>query len=987
MIIDEVHLLADERGAVIESVVARLHRLVESRQHQVRIVGLSATLPNYEDVASFLQVPDRGMFYFGPEHRPVPLQQTFYGVNVPTKDRKERERRLNDICFDVVVDALERGYQVMVFVHSRKGTGDTATALAEQAAQESLLEKLFITQAKEDSSGEANKKYTDRVKKSRNREIGIHFDRGMGIHHAGMLRADRKLTEQMFADGAIKVLVCTATLAWGINLPAHSVVIKGTDIYNPEKGGIVDLSILDVQQIFGRAGRPQFDTSGEATLITTSDPFKRYLDKLVRATPIESNFTKQLPDHLNAEIVGGTVTNIQEAARWLTYTYLYTRMLRNPLAYGINADQKADDPMLRGVCKELVTTAASMLDKNKMVRFDKNSGNLSMTNNGRVAAHFYVQAESIIVFRDLFEKTVAPTDTDLCRVICSATEFRQMKVREEELDELQQLVRKVCPLKIKGAGLDDAGHGLVTDAADKAFVLMQAYISRTKINSFTLISDMNYIASNAGRVARAVFEMCLAEGKAGPAVKLLRIAKSVERRIWWFQTPMRQFEDELREIVYNSLDSIGSNGYDALENALSLLEMQPNEVGQLCRWSKGGGTIQKFVQYLPNMHMTCHIRPITSNVARFQLTVNPVFEWHRKWHGNSQLFWVWIEDGDSNRILHHEQISLSYKHFPEPIVIDIPLPLFDPVPKQYCARCISEYWVGVEILLPVPLENVTLPNFSTPYTDLLDLTPLPITALQDEALEKLYNQKISTFNPVQTQLFHLLYHSDYPVFLGAPTGSGKTLVAELAIFRMKKQCPNGICVYIAPLKSLARERLKEWKDRFNSAPLNWNVLELSGDTQHDAGVLEHADILICTPEKWDLVSRGWRVMETSLQQMTSNGTTRRDFVKRVKLLVIDEVHLLGEERGAVLEAIVSRTRFISRYLQEEISNSTENFSHTCEATRIMGLSTAVSNPVDLADWLGIETAGNDPKSFRGLYNFKSSVRPVPLYIHIQVRVW
>ena len=79
----------------------------------------------------------------------------------------------------------------------------------------------------------------------------------------GMLRGDRKLSESMFADGATKVLFCTATLAWGVNLPAHTVVVKGTDVYNPEKGKMVDLSILDVQQIFGRAGRPQFDTSGE----------------------------------------------------------------------------------------------------------------------------------------------------------------------------------------------------------------------------------------------------------------------------------------------------------------------------------------------------------------------------------------------------------------------------------------------------------------------------------------------------------------------------------------------------------------------------------------------------------------------------------------------------------------------------------------------------------------------------------------------------
>jgi activating signal cointegrator complex subunit 3 len=207
----------------------------------------------------------------------------------------------------------------MVFVHSRKGTGDTATSLAESASEEGVLDRLFVTQGDDSPQGEACKRYQDRAKKSRNREVANHFYNGMGIHHAGMLRGDRKLTEQMFADGAIKVLCCTATLAWGINLPAHTVVIKGTDVYNPEKGKAVDLSILDVQQIFGRAGRPQFDSSGDAILITNHEALARYLDKLVRAVPIESNFIKQLADHLNAEIVGGTVTNLNEAATWLSY--------------------------------------------------------------------------------------------------------------------------------------------------------------------------------------------------------------------------------------------------------------------------------------------------------------------------------------------------------------------------------------------------------------------------------------------------------------------------------------------------------------------------------------------------------------------------------------------------------------------------------------------------------------------------------------------
>lgn len=117
IIIDEVHLLADERGAVIESLVSRSHRLVESRQRQVRIVALSATLPNYADVAEFLQVPKRGLFFFGPEYRPVPLKQQFIGVVMKTKDRNVKEQKLNDVCYEEVLDSLKRGHQVCCRYH------------------------------------------------------------------------------------------------------------------------------------------------------------------------------------------------------------------------------------------------------------------------------------------------------------------------------------------------------------------------------------------------------------------------------------------------------------------------------------------------------------------------------------------------------------------------------------------------------------------------------------------------------------------------------------------------------------------------------------------------------------------------------------------------------------------------------------------------------------------------------------------------------
>jgi len=85
--------------------------------------------------------------------------------------------------------------------------------------------------------------------------------------------------------------------------------------------------------------------------------------------------------------------------------------------------------------------------------------------------------------------------------------------------------------------------------------------------------------------------------------------------------------------------------------------------------------------------------------------------------------------------------------------------------------------------------------------------------------------------------------------------------------------------------------------------------------------------------------------------------------------------MLGEERGAVLEAIVSRSRFISRFVQEHKNEAT--------GTRIVGLSTALANAIDLADWIGIDTKSHGPSANRGLYNFRNSVRPVSIRIHVQ----
>lgn len=314
IIIDEIHLLHDERGPVLESVIARTIRRMEQTDEYVRLIGLSATLPNYEDVATFLRVDiTKGLFYFDASYRPCGLQQQFIGVT--EKKAIKRYQVVNEVCYEKVLDQAGK-HQTLVFVHSRKETAKTARFIRDMA-----LEKETITRFVRPDSATREILQTE-VEEVRDPNLQDLLPFGFAIHHAGMSREDRTLVEDLFTAGHIQVLVCTATLAWGVNLPAHTVIIKGTQIYNPEKGRWVELSSQDMLQMLGRAGRPQFDTTGEGIIITNHSELQYYLSLLNQQLPIESQLVSKLADNLNAEIVLGTVRNRQEAVDWLGYTYL-----------------------------------------------------------------------------------------------------------------------------------------------------------------------------------------------------------------------------------------------------------------------------------------------------------------------------------------------------------------------------------------------------------------------------------------------------------------------------------------------------------------------------------------------------------------------------------------------------------------------------------------------------------------------------------------
>lgn len=205
------------------------------------------------------------------------------------------------------------------------------------------------------------------------------------------------------------------------------------------------------------------------------------------------------------------------------------------------------------------------------------------------------------------------------------------------------------------------------------------------------------------------------------------------------------------------------------------------------------------------------------------------------------------------------------------------------------------------------------------------------------------------FNAVQSACFESIYESHDNCVFSSPTGSGKTVLFEIAICRMLRDWQNGTfkIVYMAPTKSLCSERAHDWKAKFESLDLKCE--EMTGDS--DITSLQHvqrADIIVTTPEKWDSMTRKWKDHEK--------------LVRLIKLLLIDEVHILNKDRGAALEVVVSRMKSIG------------------SGTRLVALSATVPNSQDIATWLGRnDNLPNVPATHK---KFGEEFRPVELKRHV-----
>lgn len=197
------------------------------------------------------------------------------------------------------------------------------------------------------------------------------------------------------------------------------------------------------------------------------------------------------------------------------------------------------------------------------------------------------------------------------------------------------------------------------------------------------------------------------------------------------------------------------------------------------------------------------------------------------------------------------------------------------------------------------------------------------------------------FNQIQQQSIPTLLESDENAVISAPTGSGKTTLFEFAMIRAFKTSHKKI-LYLSPMRALCTEKANLWKAKLQQ--IGKTCLELIGRDSTENSDIDEANLIISTPEKWDCITR-------------SNG-----HLDQIGLILIDEVHILNDQRGAVLEAIISRMRL----------------SLQPDSYRIVAVSATIPNISNLATWLR-SAQNNQPAK---ILKFPESLRPVPLKTHV-----
>ena len=323
-------------------------------------------------------------------------------------------------------------------------------------------------------------------------------------------------------------------MSQGVNFPAHLVVVKSTQHYVPGKG-YVEVEEMDMKQMIGRAGRPQFDKTATA-VIMTSQKSERHWSTFASSSsrPIESTLLGQLKEHIVAESVLGSISSTAGALKWLQSTYLWQRVLKNPAHYGLSrglgAERLQDE--LRTVC---LRDLRALQDAGLIELSTADGAALAPTELGSVMARYYVLFETMCEFQKV---TSVSGMEHLVGLIAGAKEFGDVRLRVSEKKALNELNASSAIVRypLTSNGSSSSSKFRVKTDVEKVNLLLQSTLGGYEFkDDFGLRQDVQNVFRCAGRLARCLRQVVVILQKAlcyTPLYSAIVLAKSIERRTW-----------------------------------------------------------------------------------------------------------------------------------------------------------------------------------------------------------------------------------------------------------------------------------------------------------------------------------------------------------------------------------------------------------------------------------------------------------------------
>lgn len=311
----------------------------------------------------------------------------------------------------------------------------------------------------------------------------------------------------------------------------------------------------------------------------------------------------------------------------------------------------------------------------------------------------------------------------------------------------------------------------------KVNILLQAFISRVYPEDFALVSDMSYVAQNAGRIIRALLEIAISRKWANVSAVLVSLSKAVEKRIWPFDHPFTQLGgDGLKHEVMMNLRR-WADDYSVGE----LAQMTAHELGDLVHMNDThGAAVLRVAKEFPTLDISYELRPLTSDLLRIAVHAKRSFTWGPKRKDSIEPFWVWIEDADGGDIL---QLShIIYRQATEQVDLDFIVQITDAKMRLgLTIRYVSDRWMGAEDETPVILNSLVNPQAFESFTPILSIPFLNLDCLGNDKLKQTFDRKVQGLNAIQTHSFWSILSTAQNSLLCAPSGSGKSMLGQMLV--------------------------------------------------------------------------------------------------------------------------------------------------------------------------------------------------------------